>query len=542
MNPLIRQKDFPNKTQDAGHSTRWISSVLLALPIASILITSSNAETEEEKRCVMFERAEHVNLAEKEIPEFHKRNEITDTQKRTIKGEWVSIDRKNKTVKFRRADGKAFELAMANLATHDRRYAELESGYLWQIDPMPTPVDIIKEDILAFVSMDDTYIHLRCVHPNDPSRPYVPKLEINLLTDRDRARIKAATGRDIIVLPRPEPDGSSRAWKYPRPLFGHRVPEFKASYYKAILQLMMKTYSPEDVVDALRTRTLNSAFIHEFNRDQFEEAEPEKKTGTKSLAEILKIIGEVPSPATEEKSIRQDIAKFKLALYEEKTPRDPAEPKRFIRGERSILAQPGVPIDGQLQAIHYICQYMRLASNQPRIPLATLLENTTQKFSGVDHRVGELEVTYPVEQRRKFYDSQDILAGIEKTFGFKSWTIFIPEKHRNNYKYHNHTKPHEALQGLHDQLTFELIRQHIRDGKPVYAHKNAVKGEHRSHGTQLVITGFKAEAGKPLVFEAIALKGSISGHDPETGEYQIAETSVPQSEVNTMTAIFIEIP
>lgn len=510
--------------------------MLPALLLCFIFTATSNAETEIENRAVMFERTDRVNLAEKEIPDFHRRTEITDSQNRLIKGEWIAIDRKNQTVKFRRSDGKEFDLALANLAPHDRAYAELETGHLWQIDPLPTPLDIIKEDIRAFVSMDETHIHLRCVLPSDPSTDYVPKFPINLLTDRDRELIKEKTGREVPILPRPAPDRASQAWKYPKAHFGHEVPKFTPSYYPATLRLMKQAYTPREMVDAVRTRTMTAAFIHELDKLQYDEAEPGKKAGKKSLAEILRIIGEKPSPLTEEKSLKADITRLKLAMYEEKVPRDPAEPERFKRDGRSIFAQPGVPIDAELQAFQFIAQYLRLNSNQPRIPLATLLENTTQKYTGIGYTSGEKKITFPTEQRRKFYTSHEILPGIEKTYGHRGWRIFTPERFRNYYK------PGEAMQDLFDQLTVELIRHHIRIGIPVYARQKSENPANLHHGIQLVITGFKAEAGKPLMFEAIAIKGSLWGSDPYTGEYQITETTVAETEVDALTAVFLEKP
>lgn len=320
MKYLNSQTDRPNKNVIARKPTRWIASAVLALPMVTSFITVSSAQTEEVKRAFMFERTDHVNLADKEIPEFHKRKEITDTQKRTIKGEWISIDRKSKTVKFRRTDGKESDLSIATLAPHDRRYAELETGCLWQIDPLPTPIDLIQEDILAFVEMDGTHVHLRYVNPNDPSAPYKAKFQVDLLTDKDRAIIKEKTGREFPIMPRPAPDGNHIYWKYPRHVFGHEVPKFTPSYYPATLRLMKQSYTPEDMVDAVRTRTMTSAYIHEFYQIQFDLADPAKKSGTKSLADILKIIGETPSPLTEDISIKANITKFKLTLYEEKVP------------------------------------------------------------------------------------------------------------------------------------------------------------------------------------------------------------------------------
>lgn len=531
---LKTMNHFINPTNRIKQMNLRVRLAILALPLVSFTLTASGAETEEVKRCFMFERADYVSLAGKEIPEFHKRKQITDTQKRSIKGEWVAIDRANKNVKFHRTDGKDFDIAMTNLAPDDRRYAELETGYIWQIDPLPTPVDIVKEDILAFDSMDDTHVHLRCVFPKNPSVRYVPKFQINLLTEKDRVLIKEKTGREFPMLPRPEPDRGSGAWKFPRPLFGHDVPKFTPSYYPETMRLMNKSYTPQEMVDAVRAHTMNSAFIHELNQMTFDEAEPERKAGTKSLAEILKIIGEVPSPGTEQKSIKPLIASYKLSMYEEMVPRDPAEPERFIRDERSILAQPGVPIDGELQAFQFMCQYLRLNSNMKKIPLSTLLENTKQSFSGVNYTSNGVQVEYPPEQRRKIYYSNDILTGIEKTYGYRSWKVFIPEKFRDYYK------PGVAVRKFHDQLTAELIRQHIRDGKPVYARKTEDQSDHRCHGTQLVITGFKAEANKPLMFETISINGSIWGADPNTGEYQVTEAMVPESELDSMYVTFLE--
>ena len=516
-------------------SLRWMITAVVVMPLVSSLITTSHAQNDQEKRSFMFERFEHVGLVDKEIPEFHKRDQVTDTQGRSIKGQWIAIDRKNNKVKFRRTDGKEYDIDMANLAPQDRRYAELETGYFWQMDPPPTPIDIIKEDILAFDSMDATHIHLRCVNPNDPSILYVPKFQLNMLTSRDRALIKEKTGKDVPILPRPKPDGSTFGWKYPRPVFGHQVPKFTPSYFSATLGLMHQTFSLQEMVDSVRARTLTSAFIHEFFQFKWDEAEPEKKLGTKPLADILKILGETPSPEVETKSIKPKIAELKLSPYEEKVPRDPAQPLRFIRGDRSILSQPGIPIDGELQAYQFIAQFLRLSANQPRIPLATLLENTKQSFTGVGHIIDGRQTDVPPEQRRKFYMNHDILPGIEKTHGYKGWRVFVPL-----YQTQSRAEGLE-LEFIH-QWTLELIRQHIRKGSPVYARMNAYNQEMRNNGTQLVIIGFKAEKGKPLMFETIGIKGSLSGGDTNIGEYQVTEAFIPESEVATSTVTFLEVP
>lgn len=503
-----------------------------AVAFAFVSIGASAAE--EDKRAVMFERVDVVEFAEKEIPEFFQRTEITDLKNRSIKGKWVSIDRANQKVKFQREDGQEYDIGFDQLSPRDRRYAELETGWLWQIDPLPTPIDLINEDILGFDSMDETHVHLRCVHPNDPSIPYVPKFQINLLTAKDRALIKEKTGREIKVLPRPEPDGNRRAWNYPKALFGHQVPKFSEGYYPATMRLMRKTYSPEEMVDAVRTRTMNSSFIHEYYEQKHEEAEPKKKTGTKSLAEVLVILGKAPSPVNEEKSIKPIFKKLNVEIYEEKVPRDPAEPERFERNGRSVLAQPGVPIDGELQAYFFIAQYMRLATGKPRIPLASQLDNTPYRFTGVDYTTAGQKIEFTAEQRRKHYHTSDILPGIEKTFGYKAWKVFSPEKMRS------YLKPGEAVRDIYDQINYELIRNHIRKGMPVYG--RVKQGENIHRATQLVITGFKAQRDKPLMIEAIAITGSYWGNDPNVGEYEIAETTIPASELDTLTVTYLELP
>jgi len=510
-----------------------MAAFIYSLVVAFIATTNTHAE--EEKRCVMFERTDLVNLDSTAVPVSFQRTEITDAQGRKIQGQWVAIDRKSKMVKFRRTDGKEFDIPMASLSAIDRRYAELETGYVWQIDPMPTPVDIVKEDIMSFESMDDTHVHLRCVFPKDPSVRYVPEFQINLLTDKDRALIKQKTGRELPVLPRPQPDHASRAWNYPRPLFGHEVPEFTPAYFPATLKLMRATYTPQEMLDAVRVRTWNTSFIHEYFRQKFDEAEDNQKSGTKSLADILEIIGSEPSPANEAKSLKSVITKLKLMPYSEKVPRDPAEPLRFIRDGRSILSQPGVPIDGELQAYFFMAQYLRLSSNKPAIPLATLLENTPYRFTGVGQIIDGKQTDVPPEQRRKFYPRENILPGIEKTFGYKGWKVFAPVVK-------SYLKPDDAELAFLGQLTAELIRQQIRNGCPVYARKIAKDQSPEVNGTQLIITGFTAQAGKPLMFEAISIKGSIWGNDPYTGEYDVAEASLPESEVMPSSVTFLEKP
>ena len=524
-----RRNPLPNKSTTPRRLAALGYSLLVAL------FATSNTQAEEEKRCVMFERADVVNLDSTAVPTAFQRTEITDAQGRKIQGQWVAIDRKSKMVKFRRTDGKEFDIPMASLSAIDRRYAELETGYVWQIDPMPTAVDIVKEDILAFDSMDDTHVHLRCVYPKDPSVPYVPEFQINLLTDKDRALIKQKTGRELPVLPRPQPDRASRAWNYPRPLFGHEVPKFTPAYFPATLKLMRATYTPQEMLDAVRVRTWNTSFIHEYFRQKYDEAEDNQKSGTKSLADILEIISSAPSPANETKSIKPLIAKLKLVPYSEKVPRDPAEPLRFIRDGRSVLSQPGAPIDGELQAFFFMSQYLRLTANKPAVPLGTLLENTPYRFTGVGQIIEGKQTDVPPEQRRKFYTRENILPGIEKTFGYKGWKVFVP-------LVKSYLKPDDAEQALLGQLTAELIRQQIRNGCPVYARKIAKDQSPEVNGTQLIITGFTAQMGKPLMYEAISIKGSIWGNDPYTGEYEVTETSLPESGVMPSSVTFLEKP
>ena len=95
---------------------------------------------------------------------------------------------------------------------------------------------------------------------------------------------------------------------------------------------------------------------------------------------------------------------------------------------------------------------------------------------------------------------------------------------------------------FYNQLTIELIRHQIRHGKPVYARKKISETESQINGTQLVITGFKAETGKPLMLEALGIKGSIWANDPETGEYKISETMIPEADLETFIVMFLDEP
>lgn len=519
-------------TMTAHH---FAKTTIIALLCTTWVSQSSQAQDADDKRAIMFERGDLVNLEGKGIPDLHKRTQITDIQSRSIKGEWIAIDRKSQKVKFRRTDGKEFDISMANLAPSDRRYAELETGILWQLDPPPTEIGIIQEEILGFESMDEKYVHFHVVNVKDPSVPTRRFYRIDQLTEKDRLLIKQKTGRELVVLPNSSPDKNNPGLKHnSRLIFGHEVPEFKASYYPATIELMGKTYSPQEIVDAVRTRTMTGAFIHEYYNSSYEEAQENERNGTKSLAKVLEIIGDVPSPPTEVKSIKPLIAKHKLTLYEEKVPRDPAEPQRFIKGDRSIFAQPGVPIDGELQAIHYMCQFHHLSANKPKVSLVTLLENTKQNFTGMGYTSNGQRFVFPTEQRRKIYHSPDVAEGIEKSHGYTAWKIFVLPR---NYHYH---RENETLRKFFITLNSELIRKHIRDGKPVYARKAKSKDEEPKHGTQLVITGFKAEQGKPLMLECISIKGSIYGNDSYTGEYEIKETTLLETELDGLSVVFLE--
>lgn len=500
----------------------------LRLILAAMLTATGLAQPEEAKRAVMFERTDYVSLEGKTIPELHKRSKITDIQSRSIEGEWIAIDRKNQKVHFRRTDGKKFDITMANLAPGDRRYAELETGNLWEIDNL-SEFGIIREQIIGFESMDDKHVRLYMENVNDPSAPLNKFFPIDQLTEKDRALIKEKTGRELVVPDKPAVQYS------PSLVFGRPVPKYERQYFVATMSLINLTFTPKEMADSVITRTMTSAFIHQYYNSSYEEADEREKKNGKPLADVLKIIGEEPSPLTEQQSIKPLIAKHKLALYEEKVPRDPAEPERVTKDGRTVFSQPGVPIDGELQALHFMAQLVRVSAGKPKVALATLLENTNQGITVMTRKKGAgAKTALAPEQRRKVYSTPDVLEGIEKSHGLKAWRVFVLDRDK-----HHHRKE-GAVRMLFEQLTHELIRKNIRDGKPVYIRKLSDKNDPRTHGTQLVITGFKAEAGKPVVYEAISIKGSIRSDDPYTGEYEVTETTLPETELDCLSAVFLD--
>ena len=516
-------KTHPIKSKRRSPS---ITTTIGVAILSTCLTATGLAQPEEEKRAIMFERTDYVSLEGKAIPEIHKRNKIADSQNRSIEGEWIAIDRKNKKVKFKRTDGKEFEISMENLSFRDRRYAELETGNLWQID---NETGIIQEQIIAFHSMDDKHVYFYVANTKDPETPHSKFYRIDQLTDRDRALIKEKTGRELIVPDKPAVPHN------PSLVFGRPVPKFERTYFVATMGLMNMAFTHKEMADSVITRTMTSAFIHQYYNSSYEEAEDREKKNGKPLADVLKIIGEEPSPLTEERSLKPMIAKHKLTIYEEKVPRDPAQPEKLTKDGRTVFAQPGVPIDCELQAHHFMCQLVRLSAGKPKVALATLLENTNQGYTGMTRtKSGGAKVASPAEQRRKIYLSQDVMDGIEKTHGIKPWRIFVMDRDKL------HHRREGGLRMFFEQLTCELIRKQIRDGKPVYARKLSGKNEPNTHGTQLVITGFKAEEGKPLMLEAISITGSVHGNDPHTGEYEVTETTLPESELDCLSTVFLE--
>jgi hypothetical protein len=505
-----------------------IANPIAVAILSTSLIVTGLAQPEQEKRAIMFERVDHVSLEGKEIPDLHKRTEITDSQNRSIKGEWVAIDRKNRKVKFRREDGKDFEIGMDNLSSRDRRYAELENGILWQIDN-PDEIGIIREKIIGFESMDEKNVHFYIENSDDPSIPMRKFYRIDQLTDRDRDLIKEQTGRELVVPEKPAVHYNSSL------IFGQPVPKYERRYFVATIGFMGITFTPKEMADSVITRTMTSAFIHEYYNSSYIEAEDREKKNSKPLADVLRIIGEEPSPLTEARSIKPLIAKHKLSLFEEKVPRDPAQPERITKDGRTVYSQPGVPIDGQLQALHFMVQLVRLSSGKPKVALASLLENTNHGITVMTRRKGAgANVVPAADQRRKIYSTPDVMQGIEKAHGIKPWRIFILDR-----DLHHHRKE-GGLFLFFQQLTGELIRNQIRDGKPVYVRKLSEENAPRTHGTQLVITGYKAEAGKPVMYEAISIKGSTHDNDPYTGEYEVTETTLPETELDCLSAVFLD--
>ena len=467
----------------------------------SLEVSARSKEDIERFGWPMFKRTDIVTLHDKQIPEEYKRTQIIDAKGRILKGDWLEIDRKSKVVKFRRADGKEFEIVFADLSERDRRYAELETGYAWNIGEKPlVPMNLIffypkehehtspisievnanfKDEISAaeMVGKDTVRVTVKHGKPRSEELTKTTNLPVNLLTENDRAVIKAATNLDVPVFPRPAWSKEyANYWVHSEYHFGEPMPTFKPGHGYGNISIfttawagMCEQFTPEEIYDHIRVRTLTSDFIfkyYDYLIQKQNENGQGKSNNTKSLEEVMRMVADAEAPK-ERVSLKADIEKSGVKLFEEKTPSEEA-------GKPQFGLPNGPPLDGELQAYHFIAQYIAVTNGKAKIPFANTFKNSTiRQIRRGNHAAGYLSF-------------DDYPHAIEKTFGVKYWYIL-------------RLASVSGRANLEDLLTWKMIRHHIRHKQPVFI------GQENGYA---ILTGFTAESGKETTYDAIMLDGA----------------------------------
>ncbi len=538
-----------------------ISQIILTIWVASHFAAQAQTkEDDQSKVWPMFRRMDVVTLHDKQIPDEYKRYRITDSKGRVLEGEWLEIDRKNKIVKFRRTGGKEFDIPFAELCEIDRRYAELETGYLWDIGEtppvphnliIPTPKDhldfppeqivinsftndqIIKAEMVGEETVRVTVKHVSPTKKE--STETATDLPVKYLTASDRDMIKKATNLEVPVVARPA--WTKENYKYwvswdpkeytdgkrgrgriqyhfyePTPVFR---PEQTFTFMNRPMPVfvtawggMTKQYSTDEIYDHLRVKTLTSDFIYKYSdylRQQKQQGS--RCAAYKSLQQVMEMLVDA-EPTKERVSLKAKIDKSAVKLFEEQTPTElPGKPK---------VGEPnGPPLDGRLQGYLYIAQYLHVSKGKAKIPLADFLSNMEIRQIGRgDGRAGFLS-----------FDEDEIHKSLEKTFGLKAWSVpglYSGRQNRN-------------LEDFNKLLSWKIVRQQIRNSQPVIVFKNE---------GYAIITGFTTEPGKETTYDAYMLDGaSTLGNMNGTNlPYKVSEKSnVLQSEfAELMSFEFLE--
>jgi len=539
-----------------------ILKIILTFCVASHCVAQAQTKEEDQSKVwPMFRRMDVVTLHDKQIPDEYKRNRITDSKGRVLEGDWLEIDRKQKIVKFRRKDGKPFDIAFGELCERDRRYAELETGLMWDIGEkppvphnliIPSPKDrldfppeqivmnsftndqIIKAEMVGEETVRVTVKHISPTKKE--STETATDLPVKYLTASDRDMIKKATNLEVPVVERPAwSKENSKYWvswdpkeyadgkrgrgriQYhfyePTPVF---MPEHTFTFMNRQMPVfitawggMNKQFTLDEIYDHLRVKTLTSDFIYKYSEYRHQQKQQgSRRAPYKSLPEVMKMLADA-EPTKERVSLKPKIDQSKVKPFEEKTPTElPGKPK---------VGEPnGLPLDGRLQGYFYIAQYLHVSKGKAKESLADLLSSMEIRQIGrYNGKPGFLS-----------FDDDEIHKGIEKTFGYKTWSI---PSFYNGWQNRN-------LEEFHRLLSWKIVRQQIRNNQPVLIYKN---------DGFAILTGFTSEPGKETTYEAYMLDGvtSLAVEINDTNlPFKVSERSnVLQSEFTDVTNLdFLE--
>lgn len=283
---------------------------------------------------------------------------------------------------------------------------------------------------------------------------------------------------------------------------------------------LMKKFSPEELFDHLRVRTITTAYIYDHDNywkgnywKNTRNAEYYQRLYRKPLPEVMQMLA-IAEPANESVSLKDRIEKSGVRLFAEAAPNKPADRAKDTRPY-------GPPIDGKSQAYYYVSQYMQATAGKPKVDYATFISHTRPLGYGA---TADSDMYYS-------YDI-DIDVAVSKAFGFKTWapySIIAPQQNYfgdpiSNLQYH------------------KIARHYMRNGRPVVTCLKRIddNGKGSEEGV-VILTGFTRAAGKETTYEAIVLKGpTYTGSQLKPPFKMEGDSKLPESKLNWEGAFFIE--
>ncbi len=296
------------------------------------------------------------------------------------------------------------------------------------------------------------------------------------------------------------------------------------TYMRAWIDKLQASYTPEEILDHLRCRTITSAFVYEFEDDFFKanpKAEPELRYARLKNIELRswKTVMLPPPSATElnpneRVSLKANIQKLGIRPFEETI-----EPGVNRNTKKPMMS----PADGLLQAWLFAVNYKALTQGKSKLKLSEVLK----KSESLNH--SWLYESYYLDGLEEI---------ISTNYGWKKWTLWSPQidtdDNRNKRWLGMRTGPVRLA------LLREIAKQRLRDNQLTVTELRDSEyfKENGSPATNIemifVLTGFTREKGKETTYDGIVIEGSRA-HVWDGGPYKIYQKDgVPESQVHFM--------
>lgn len=538
--------------------------ICTALLCSIVAYGDESSESKDRYIWPMFRKADVVPLEGKDIPAAYKRYQITDSQGRSIKGNWLLINRKDQVVKFRRtSDSNEFEIKFDDLGEADRRYAELETGEIWKplwpdvlpagtrtsitLAPWGKPrnaewvridrdaevvhvIDQSGEGSYNFSSLSDEDL----AYAKDENTPLVAPPSERRKTITIVHKRPPVTGEWLEVDPYKQKvkfrddSGNERYYRFeeldkadreyaenksgtnwPRPKFDPSGMNPTSKGFPAFVSAwgaMTKAYTQKEIFDHLRVRTLTSAFLYEYSAYCIKEGVDPRLAYIEAQRRKAGSITTKEDSPPKKNVTSLDVIMNMLAKAEPPTER--VSLKAAIEKSQIKLYEEPTPFDPPAEFVEGKPNFPPRDANLHAMQFIAQYMRVSADKSKIPFAELYEKITPRLGGDKKRYvyhvfDDADIVEAIEKTYGVQLRNI------------PNHV-PCEVIQQ-------KMTRHLLRNNQPVYT---------KYKTGYAVITGFSTHENKETTYEAYIISDlwtEASLQNQKSAYHVRFEESLPQS-------------